>query len=65
MTDQDRIDGAHTITGMPIALVVRMSPFAPRFTETSIREQIGTVFPDLPVIFVDNGTTIEAIHAAE
>ena len=65
MTDQDRIDSAQLITGRPIALVVRMSPFAPRFSEASIRDQIGSAFPGLPVIFVDNGTTIEAIYATE
>lgn len=51
--------------GKPLAIVVRMSPFAPQWPAGQVRSQVEKAFPGLPVIFVDQGTTVEVIHAAE
>lgn len=51
--------------GKPLAIVVRMSPFAPQWPAVQVRSQVEKAFPGLPVIFVDQGTTVEVIHAAE
>lgn len=58
---EDRIES----TGRTLAFVVRMSPFSPGWPSAKVKEQIKVAFPGVPVIFVDHGTTIEAIHAAE
>lgn len=54
-----------TSAGKPLAIVVRMSPFAPQWPASSVRTQVEKAFPGLPVIFVDQGTTVEVLHAAE
>ncbi|CAM3388400.1 hypothetical protein PANO111632_17270 [Paracoccus nototheniae] len=51
--------------GKPAAFVVRMSPFSPNWPASNVRDQLERTFPGIPVIFVDHGTSIEAIHAAE
>lgn len=54
-----------TITGKPAALVVKMAMFAPYRGEADIRSQLAEAFPGVPVIFVDQGTSIGVIHAVE
>lgn len=54
-----------TSKGKPLAVLVRMSPFAPQWPAVNVRSQVEKAFPGLPVIFVDQGTTVELIHAAE
>ena len=54
-----------TSAGKPVAVLVRMSPFTPQWPAVNVRSQVEKAFPGLPVIFVDQGTTVELIHAAE
>lgn len=54
-----------TIHGKPAALVVQMAMFAPHRSEADIRSQLAEAFPGVPVIFVDQGTSIGVIHAVE
>lgn len=51
--------------GKPLAVVVHMAPFAHNWSANSVRSQVEAAFPGVPVIFVDQGTTVEVIHATE
>lgn len=54
-----------TSKGQPVAVVVRMSPFTPQWPAINVRSQVEKAFPGVPVIFVDQGTRVELIHATE
>lgn len=54
-----------TIQGKPTPFVVQMSICTPVRGEAAIRRQFDELFPDVPVIFVDQGTSIGVIHATE
>ena len=49
----------------PAAVVVQMTPFAHNWPTHAVRSQIEAAFPGVPVIFVDSGTDVQVIHAAE
>lgn len=51
--------------GKPQAVVVHMTPFAHNWPAHSVRSQVEAAFPGIPVIFVDSGTDVQVIHAAE
>lgn len=67
MTGPHETEIAQPITakGKPQAVVVRMSPFCPQWPVAAVRSQVEQAFPGVPVIFVDQGTTIEVVHAVE
>lgn len=62
----DAINDAKTIpnAGKPLAVVVKMGMLT-RPDRSGIKSQVEAAFPGVPVIFVDQGTEIEVIHAAE
>jgi hypothetical protein len=47
--------------GKPLAVVVRMTPFAHNWPAQAVRSQVETAFPGIPVIFVDSGTDVQVI----
>lgn len=49
----------------PLAVVVHMTPFAHNWPTHAVRSQVEAAFPGVPVIFVDSGTDVQVIHAAE
>lgn len=51
--------------GKPLAVVVHMTPFAHNWPTHAVRSQIEAAFPGVPLIFVDSGTDVQVIHAAE
>lgn len=51
--------------GKPLAVVVHMTPFAHNWPAQAVRSQIEAAFPGVPLIFVDSGTDVQVIHAAE
>ncbi|TJZ93854.1 hypothetical protein FA743_00840 [Paracoccus gahaiensis] len=51
--------------GKPLAVVIRMTPFAPNWPASNVRTQVEKAFPGVPVITVDQGTDVEVIHAVE
>lgn len=51
--------------GKPLAVVVHMTLFAHNWPAHSVRSQVEAAFPGVPMIFVDSGTNLQVIHAAE